>query len=52
MKGLSESNCLYGFLYTGLYVNNEPYLIEYNVRMEIQNTDNTTKIKKTFLIYL
>jgi phosphoribosylamine--glycine ligase len=35
MKGLSESNCLYkGFLYTGLMiVNNEPYLIEYNVRM-------------------
>ena len=35
LKGLSELNCEYkGFLYTGLMiVKNEPYLIEYNVRM-------------------
>ena len=35
MKGLSEINTTYkGFLYVGLMiVNNEPYLIEYNVRM-------------------
>ena len=34
LKGLAELNCEYrGFLYTGLIiVNNEPYLIEYNVR--------------------
>ena len=35
LKGLSEIGCKYkGFLYTGLMiVENEPYLIEYNVRM-------------------
>ena len=35
LKGLTELNTQYkGFLYTGLMiVNNEPYLIEYNVRM-------------------
>jgi len=35
LKGLSELNCQYkGFLYAGLMiVENEPYLIEYNVRM-------------------
>ena len=35
LKGLSELNCEYkGFLYAGLMIiNNEPYLIEYNVRM-------------------
>ena len=35
MRGLSELDCDYkGFLYTGLMiVKNEPYLIEYNVRM-------------------
>ncbi len=35
LKGLSELGCEYkGFLYTGLMiVNNEPFLIEYNVRM-------------------
>ena len=35
LKGLDDMNCEYkGFLYAGLMiVNNEPYLIEYNVRM-------------------
>ena len=35
LRGLSELGCKYkGFLYTGLMiVGNEPYLIEYNVRM-------------------
>ena len=35
IKALGEMNCKYkGFLYAGLIiVNNEPYLIEYNVRM-------------------
>ncbi len=35
LKGLSELGCQYkGFLYAGLMItNNEPYLIEYNVRM-------------------
>ncbi len=35
LKGLKELNCEYrGFLYAGLMiVNNEPFLIEYNVRM-------------------
>ena len=35
LRGLSELGCKYkGFLYTGLMiVENEPYLIEYNVRM-------------------
>ena len=35
LAGLAELGCKYrGFLYTGLMiVNNEPYLIEYNVRM-------------------
>ena len=35
LKGLSDLGCQYsGFLYTGLMIiNNEPYLIEYNVRM-------------------
>ncbi len=35
LKGLSDLKCVYkGFLYTGLMiVKNEPYLIEYNVRM-------------------
>ncbi len=35
LKGLSNLSCQYkGFLYTGLMiVNNEPYLVEYNVRM-------------------
>ena len=35
LKGLKEINCEYkGFLYAGLMiVKNEPYLIEYNVRM-------------------
>ena len=35
LKGLSDLGCQYkGFLYTGLMiVGNEPYLIEYNVRM-------------------
>ena len=35
LKGLSEQNCKFkGFLYTGLMIiKNEPYLIEYNVRM-------------------
>ena len=35
LKGLEELNCQYkGFLYAGLMiVKNEPYLIEYNVRM-------------------
>ncbi len=35
LMGLAELNCEYkGFLYTGLMiVNNEPYLIEYNVRL-------------------
>jgi len=35
IKGLKNMNCKYkGFLYAGLMiVNNEPYLIEYNVRM-------------------
>ncbi len=35
LKGLAEIGCEYkGFLYTGLMiVDNEPYLIEYNVRM-------------------
>ena len=35
LKGLSDIKCVYkGFLYTGLMiVENEPYLIEYNVRM-------------------
>ena len=35
IKGLKDINCNYkGFLYAGLMiVNNEPYLIEYNVRM-------------------
>ena len=35
LKGLSELNCEYkGFLYAGLMIiDNEPYLIEYNVRM-------------------
>jgi len=35
LKGLKEMNCEYkGFLYAGLMiVNEEPYLIEYNVRM-------------------
>ena len=35
IKALSEINCKYkGFLYAGLIIiNNEPYLIEYNVRM-------------------
>ena len=35
LKGLLELNCEYkGFLYAGLMIiNNEPYLIEYNVRM-------------------
>ena len=35
LKGLSDLGCQYsGFLYTGLMIiDNEPYLIEYNVRM-------------------
>jgi len=35
LKGLKDMNCSYkGFLYAGLMImNNEPYLIEYNVRM-------------------
>ncbi len=35
LKGLSNLGCYYkGFLYTGLMiVNNEPFLVEYNVRM-------------------
>ncbi len=35
LKALKDSNCEYkGFLYAGLMIiNNEPYLIEYNVRM-------------------
>ena len=35
MKALKDMNCIYkGFLYAGLMItNNEPYLIEYNVRM-------------------
>jgi phosphoribosylamine--glycine ligase len=35
IKGLKDSGCIYkGFLYAGLMiVDNEPYLIEYNVRM-------------------
>jgi phosphoribosylamine---glycine ligase len=35
IKGLKDINCNYrGFLYAGLMIiNNEPYLIEYNVRM-------------------
>ena len=35
LRGLSEQNCKFkGFLYTGLMIiKNEPYLIEYNVRM-------------------
>ena len=35
LKGLADLQCQYrGFLYTGLMiVNNEPYLIEYNIRM-------------------
>ena len=35
LKGLKELNCEYkGFLYAGLIiVNEEPHLIEYNVRM-------------------
>ena len=35
IKGLKNMNCQYkGFLYAGLMIiNNEPYLIEYNVRM-------------------
>ena len=35
LEGLSDLGCQYsGFLYTGLMIiNNEPYLIEYNVRM-------------------
>ena len=35
IKGLKDMNCNYkGFLYAGLMIiNNEPYLIEYNVRM-------------------
>ena len=35
LRGLKELGCEYkGFLYTGLMiVDNEPYLIEYNVRM-------------------
>ena len=35
LKALKDMNCIYkGFLYAGLMItNNEPYLIEYNVRM-------------------
>ena len=35
LKALEDVNCIYkGFLYAGLMItNNEPYLIEYNVRM-------------------
>ena len=35
LKALEDMNCIYkGFLYAGLMIaNNEPYLIEYNVRM-------------------
>ena len=48
IKGLRDMGCNYkGFLYAGLMIiNNEPYLIEYNVRMgDPRMSDHFTKIK-------
>ena len=44
-----KENAYNGFLYVGLMIeNNEPYLIEYNIRMGDQVSSYTPKIKNRF----
>tara|TARA_B100001093_G_scaffold140859_1_gene133343 strand:- start:398 stop:1660 length:1263 start_codon:yes stop_codon:yes gene_type:complete len=52
LKGLSELGCKYkGFLYAGLMIiNNEPYLIEYNVRMGDPECQTILPMLKTDLL--
>ena len=52
LKGLSELGCEYrGFLYAGLMIiNNEPYLIEYNVRMGDPECQTILPLLKTDLL--
>ena len=52
LKGLSELGCKYkGFLYVGLMiVENEPYLIEYNVRMGDPECQTILPMLKTDLV--
>ena len=52
IKALSDSNIIYrGFLYAGLMiVKNEPYLIEYNVRMGDPECQTILPILKTELL--